>query len=312
MDLNSDTSLYDILDLKPDASPQEVREAYLRTKAAYNKDSVALYTLISSEEREETLHKIEEAYDVLSSADRRKDYDRNHGLLEFDEADSPSRVPHNKKIISIDRVPPMESSQNSESLLVAPTTDFTAARAAPEPQPSAGGTSTLTMLQGGSSGEDELFGGPAAADGGATPSAPAATEAPASSNPSPGPLAAVAEIAGLTSVPSPGASERKVHPRTNESSLAQEISQEIEWKGHFMRKVREARRISIEEMSNITKVSKTYIVAIEEENFPKLPAPVFMRGFVTQMAKVLKLPHDQVASAYMARYYQARPDKTAK
>jgi cytoskeletal protein RodZ len=66
-------------------------------------------------------------------------------------------------------------------------------------------------------------------------------------------------------------------------------------------------------MANITKVSKSYILAIEDENFPKLPAPVFMRGFVTQMAKVLRLPHDQVAAAYMARYFQIRPDsKPAK
>jgi cytoskeletal protein RodZ len=101
-------------------------------------------------------------------------------------------------------------------------------------------------------------------------------------------------------------------PRAVESSLAHEIAQEVEWRGPFLRKVREARRISIEEMSNITKVTKSYLLAIEEENFPRLPAPVFMRGFVTQMAKVLKLPHDQVAAAYMARYYQSRPDKTAK
>lgn len=285
MDLNTDSSLYDILDLKPDASPQEVREAYLRTKSAYNKDSVALYTLISTEEREEMLGKIEEAYDVLSNADRRKEYDRSHGLLEFDESDAPSRVPHNKKIISIDRVPPMESSQHSESLLVAPTTDFTAGTPIPvEPPPTPVGApgGTLTVLQGGASNEP----------------APLPVEEPP---------AAVAENPDSPSAPAPRAGSRQP-----ESVMAHEINQEIEWRGQFMRKVREARRISIEEMSNITKVSKSYIIAIEEENFPKLPAPVFMRGFVTQMAKVLKLPHDQVASAYMTRYFQARPDKTAK
>lgn len=286
MDLNTDTSLYDILDLKPDASPQEVREAYLRTKAAYNKDSVALYTLINTEEREEMLGRIEEAYEVLSNADRRKDYDRSHGLLEFDESESPSRVPHNKKIISIDRVPPMESGPNSESMLVAPSTDFTSGASMPsEPPPTPSASpGTLMVLQGG---------------GGALPdsNALAADEPPT----------AIADNPDAPSSPAP-----QSHARQPESALTHEISQEVEWRGQFMRKVREARRISIEEMSNITKVSKSYIMAIEEENFPKLPAPVFMRGFVTQMAKVLKLPHDQVASAYMARYFQARPDKTAK
>ena len=48
MTLNDEApTLYEVLDLTPDASAQEVREAYLRTKAAYGKDSVALYSLIS-------------------------------------------------------------------------------------------------------------------------------------------------------------------------------------------------------------------------------------------------------------------------
>jgi hypothetical protein len=265
MMLNEQTSLYDILDLKPDASPQEVREAYLRTKAAYNKDSVALYTLISTDEREEMLSRIEEAYDILSNVDKRKSYDRNHGLLNFDdEAGAPSRVPLNHKIISIDRVPPMESSANSENLLVAPSTDFT-------------GREGISSQPGG-------------------------VAASASSHDSP-------PLSSLQS-PDPGAQKKTV--RAQEVALAQEITQEVEWKGVFLRKVREGRRISIEEMASITKVSKTYLMAIEEENFPKLPAAVFLRGFVTQIAKVLKLPHDAVAAAYMARYYQARPDKNAK
>jgi curved DNA-binding protein CbpA len=284
MELHQEGSLYDILDIKPDASPQEVREAYLRTKAAYGKDSVALYTLISTSEREEMLGRIEEAYDVLSSADRRKDYDRQHGLLDFDEeANTPSRVPLNQKIISIDRVPPMEATRDSESLLVAPTTDFTAGSGSIMPLPPAGGTLGLH------------------------------------SNPFETPSTSGIAKAEFTEIPvaDPGIPAAPERPRSSsraaESALTQEILQEIEWKGNFFRKVREARRVSLEEMANITKVSKTYILAIEDENFAKLPAPVFLRGFVTQIAKVLKLPHDPAAAAYMARYFQTRPDsKPAK
>lgn len=293
MELQHEGSLYDILDIKPDASPQEVREAYLRTKAAYGKDSVALYTLISTSEREDMLGRIEEAYDVLSSADRRKEYDRQHGLLEFDEeANTPSRVPLNQKIISIDRVPPMESSRDSESLLVAPTTDFTAGSGsvAPPPLPPTG--SSLNVLPGTT-----------------TNASNSPFETPSSAG------IAKADFADLRNPEPPvAAPERPRSPsRAAESALAQKISQEVEWRGHFLREVRESRRISLEEMANITKVSKTYILAIEDESFAKLPAPVFLRGFVTQIAKVLKLPHEQVAAAYMARYFLTRPDiKPAK
>jgi ABC-type dipeptide/oligopeptide/nickel transport system ATPase subunit len=66
---------YEVLELKTDASPQEVREAYLRLKNAYGKDSVALYSLVSAQETENILKRVEEAYQVLSHVERRKDYD---------------------------------------------------------------------------------------------------------------------------------------------------------------------------------------------------------------------------------------------
>ncbi|MGK5082433.1 helix-turn-helix domain-containing protein [Bdellovibrionota bacterium FG-1] len=257
MSFTNDTSLYDILDIKPDASPQEVREAYLRTKAAYNKDSVALYTLISTEERENMLAQIQEAYETLSNADRRREYDRHHGILDQEkDFQPPVRPTLNRKIISIDRVPPMEHSANSESLLIAPTTDFTD-DTKPTPSPDA-------------------------------PPAPAP------------PLATVTSITP------------QIQPRNPEQALTQEIAQEIEWKGSFLRRVREGRKMSIEELSGITKVSKNYLQAIEEENFPKLPAPVFLRGFVTQLAKTLRIPHEQVVAAYMARFQQSRAEKTPR
>jgi DNA-binding transcriptional regulator YiaG len=89
--------------------------------------------------------------------------------------------------------------------------------------------------------------------------------------------------------------------------INQEIAQEIEWRGSFLRKVREAKRVSIEEMAATTKITKTYLLAVEDENFSKLPAAVYLRGFVIQVAKMLKLPEEKVAADYMARYYQARP-----
>src|SRR3954462_6365352 len=111
MAIDDNPTYYDVLDLKPDASPQEVREAYLRTKSTYNKDSVALYTLVSADEREDMLSKVEQAYEILSSPDKRREYDRHHGLLGAEEAIMPAtRPPRNKKIVSIDRVPPMDPS----------------------------------------------------------------------------------------------------------------------------------------------------------------------------------------------------------
>jgi cytoskeletal protein RodZ len=60
-------------------------------------------------------------------------------------------------------------------------------------------------------------------------------------------------------------------------------------------------------MSATTKVTKTYLIAIEEENYSKLPAQVYIRGFVSQIAKVLKLSSEKVASSYILRYQKQKP-----
>lgn len=249
---------YELLEIGPDATPQEIRTAYLRTKAAYKKDSPALYTLMDESETEALLQNLEDAYQVLSHPERRKEYDRSHGFIGVDMDDTASDAPPiprpgsggSAKVVSIDRVPPMEDSRGSADPLVAPSTDF---MGAPPPRPIPGDMET-----------------------------------------SPRP-----ERRSIA----PPVPEPPVQPSSRDlnGSIAEEIARETEWKGITLRRVREARGVSVEELSEYTKISKTYLLALEEESFQKLPAPVFLRGFVIQVAKFLKLPHDKVATAYMAR-----------
>lgn len=92
-------------------------------------------------------------------------------------------------------------------------------------------------------------------------------------------------------------------------ALQEKIDHETEWSGSFIKTLRESKKISIEELSDFTKISKTYLIAIENEDYKKLPAATFVRGFVTQVAKRLKLPSEKVASAYVNRYRQTCPGK---
>ncbi len=275
MTLNDSPTYYDLLELSPDASPQEVRAAYLRAKSAYKRDSVALYTLMDESETEALLQRIEEAYHVLSNPEKRREYDRQYGLLVLEEPlpSQPDALACDN-VVSIDRVPPMESPGDTD-LLIPPATDFTA-------------SSPSTAAAGGM----EVFG---------------STEAPITS--ARGQFAASAPLGSHRpqSAPTPKAPGPSATVIAEE--IAREIAQETEWRGPFIRRVREASRVSIEEMAEFTKISKTYINAIEEENFAKLPAAVYLRGFVTQISKSLKLPHERVVAAYMARFAQFQQDK---
>ncbi len=288
--LNEDEqTYYDLLEVPPDASPQEIRAGYLRAKSAYRKDSVALYTLISEEETEGLLRKIEEAYGVLSSPERRKDYDRSHGHLSVEEdAFGRTRPLRNQKIISIDRVPPMESADPNGDLLVPPATDFTqSGRGAVETPPARAVAPPPVTFEAFASSQPPL------------PRAPAPQMPPAPLTP--------AALSPFGSLPRASGSARTAAPAEAISRVLQaEIEQEAHWRGPFIRKVREARHVSIEELSDFTKITKTYLASIEDEDFAKLPAPVFLRGFVIQIAKFLKLPHDKVAAAYLARYNESR------
>lgn len=66
---------YEILDVNKSASQQEIRKAYLLGLSAYSQNSMAHYTLVSEEERENMLLRIKKAFEVLGNPDKRKEYD---------------------------------------------------------------------------------------------------------------------------------------------------------------------------------------------------------------------------------------------
>ncbi len=280
--LDENPTFYDILEVGSDSSPQEIREAYLRLKSAYNKDSPALYSLMSREETEQTLREIESAYIILSNPERRKEYDHRHGLIEDSDPFITSTPKHLQKLHKQTHLTHLEaqteihakkprpapkkvseedlfenSEDSSEQLLEAPMTDFTHARMQNPP------THKVTL----------------------------------SPEPQPKKFSPEAPLLADASLTSSEAQE--------DSELEDLIQRELEWRGQFIKKIREARHLSIEELADYTKISKRYLKAIEDEDYTKLPAPVYLRGFVIQMAKRLKIPSETVAAAYLARYLQA-------
>jgi len=86
--------------------------------------------------------------------------------------------------------------------------------------------------------------------------------------------------------------------------LAHEIGPNTPFTGSLLRKVREAQGVDLAAISRHTKISPVQLHAIEEEDFAGLPAFVYLRGFVQEVAKFLKLDPTQVARTYLRRYGQ--------
>ncbi|MBX7230487.1 MAG: helix-turn-helix domain-containing protein [Bdellovibrionales bacterium] len=68
--------------------------------------------------------------------------------------------------------------------------------------------------------------------------------------------------------------------------------------GEFLQKIRTYKNVSLEQLSEETRISKSYLSALEADRRDQLPAPVFIRGFVLQVARAL-IVSDKLADAYM-------------
>lgn len=91
--------------------------------------------------------------------------------------------------------------------------------------------------------------------------------------------------------------------------MEKKFSETKDWTGSLLKEVREYKNVSIERMAEMTRVSKTHLTALENEDLSKLPAEVYVRGFVYQFAKVLKLNADMVASSYLIHFKKLKASK---
>jgi hypothetical protein len=73
------------------------------------------------------------------------------------------------------------------------------------------------------------------------------------------------------------------------------------WTGEALRRVREARGLSVPQIAERTKVTRHHVENIEAERYAALPAPVYLRGILLSLARELRLDGQKVARAYLER-----------
>lgn len=71
--------------------------------------------------------------------------------------------------------------------------------------------------------------------------------------------------------------------------------------GEVLRRIRVSLGIELEEISSITKINDQHLRSIEANHYDELPAPVYLRGFLKQIAKCLSLDPARVADSYSDR-----------
>ena len=68
--------------------------------------------------------------------------------------------------------------------------------------------------------------------------------------------------------------------------------------GAYLRQLREARGVSLEEIARTTRVTASYLIALEADDFASLPVPVFTRGFIRAYCQALGESPDQALALF--------------
>jgi flagellar biosynthesis protein FlhG len=86
-----------------------------------------------------------------------------------------------------------------------------------------------------------------------------------------------------------------------------DVSATTEFSGPLLRQIREAIGIELREIAEKSKIGMAYLHALEGEVFAKLPAAVYVRGFLAEYARALGLDVERVKQTYLRRYKAVRP-----
>ncbi|MCI0407678.1 MAG: helix-turn-helix domain-containing protein, partial [Acidobacteria bacterium] len=82
--------------------------------------------------------------------------------------------------------------------------------------------------------------------------------------------------------------------------------------GASLRKHREEKKLTLETIVEKTKIRPAILEALEEDRFADLPEPVFLRGFLRQLALCLGLDPTVVCREYMRRLEPETPEEEAR
>jgi len=93
----------------------------------------------------------------------------------------------------------------------------------------------------------------------------------------------------------------QLSPLTPESLSEIRESGSLGVSGEALRRLREQRGIDLETICEVTKISIMHLRFIEQDCYENLPAPIYLKGFVDQYARLLKLP-GEVVDGYMQHY----------
>jgi Helix-turn-helix domain len=310
-------TLYEILEVPPDAPESEIVRAWERAEALYGPGSLSTYTLVSPDEAAAMSARLEEALNVLLDPAERGRYDASLCAKPVPCVVRPEVVsfawPRPNDFALPPIIPPLavvppadgRHAGNGAASNHLGAAAAEAGRAPDDTQPvqaealpahEMDGTDPPPILLSEVAAEPlELI--RLATPAPISPPFAALLESPAALAVSP-----LALPAPLPEVPEPSRAQESV---TSEEGLI--VPEGAPFTGDVLRRAREARGLTIQQISERTKISRHHLENLEADRHEKLPAPVYLRGFLMALARELRLDGQKVARSYLeAAAAQAR------
>jgi hypothetical protein len=297
---------YDVLDVPRDADVGAIQQAYERAIALLEGKHLGAYFVLDPVATQTARKDIEAAFAILSDDERRHAYDRSllgddtDGPLTLPASSPPSTPPETARssMLSTSQTPraalrflaPVDSAPAEGSPLVADPP-----REPPRPSPHARSSREISS-------PGRTVGGiaftPPSTDVGETPAATTTSTNPSTIGGASLPPAD-ATLPPLT-LPPHAPRRVEVPATTTPTPPPGLLGLDGEVNGQTLRRLREFRGLSIDELAEATKIRRPYLAAIEEQDFENLPSRVYLRGFLTQIARVLRVDKTRLADGYLA------------
>ncbi|MDQ3264334.1 MAG: helix-turn-helix domain-containing protein [Myxococcota bacterium] len=301
---------YELLEVSTRASSDEIVQAFERANELYSADSVAMYALENPEMGNELRARIREAMEILTDEDLRGEYDRIIGVTppalptellrrhqdrddegEYDGA--PTQLAMTEVMNGAEAG---NSSHREMRVAYVPQTSSNWDRPAPEPEPEPEPEQPLALA-------------PLPPEEERAPRVPPPPAEPESRYP-PDPratprarlhsaqvMASDSAIADAESALAQVAAKVKEAPPRPK---AVEITEETEFSGELLRRVRESRGASLIQVADRTRIGSRHLENIEADKYASLPATVYLRGMLQQLAREIGLDPARVAKSYLS------------
>jgi len=265
----SEQTLYEILEVPVDASEEEIVRAWERAEALYGPGSLSTYTLISPEEAARLAAKLEEALNILLDPAERQRY--NARILRRGSPGGGAPTP-----------PP--AAPAIPIALAAASRPSPAVREPPEEEP---GSAAAAPVEGTPWVADDAVEEVTAAEPAILLSAVVMDPGPARRPPS---------------TPPPREEERHAPPTPHRPTPVDKglfLPEGASFRGDVLRRAREARGLTIQQVCDRTKITRHHIENLEADRYDRLPAPVYLRGILMAVARELRLDPQRVAQSYL-------------